>query len=177
MANPPTLASLANQIASLNQQVSALQAQVNSNAGAATSALSQISKLSSTSTTSSSTTSTGISWTEVNPATLLFTSTGASVSWTTLSFSNVPQGAVRVVLNGWGDLAQPNNNNVQLNFRKDSSSVTRIAMTSHSVSGNYSVTEAFTVEVPLSASNTIDYEIVNGYFTTLNVYLIEYVIG
>ena len=116
-------------------------------------------------------------WTEIAAVNILSAGT-AVAGWQTLSLSGyIPSTATRVMLTGYVSFARPDNSDNFLQFRRDSTGQTRYAAYSRSVSGTYTVESAFQIEVPISASKTVDYNIVpntTGSYTTLQVYLIEW---
>lgn len=112
------------------------------------------------------------SWTEVNPAVEILSS-GTAIGWTTLDLSSyIGPSVTRVLLNGYvRSDGSPDNDDQQLDFRANSSAVTRIASKVRGVSGSYSGEQAFAIEVPVS-SQSIQYQI-SANTTVLKVWLIE----
>jgi len=128
----------------------------------------------STATSSSSSSSTTGNWTEVNPYVTLISS-GAGVAWTTVSVSSyVPAGTTWVRLNGYGRNHVTDNQDAELQFRKNSSSVDRLAMKNRSVAGSYTGEAAFIIEVPLTESLSFDYQITTNGWSDFSMRLIEY---
>jgi hypothetical protein len=115
-------------------------------------------------------------WTEVNPPVLLVNLAGLSTTWTTISLAScVPSTATRVLLNVWGrNDGSPDNDDTEVDIRKNSTSITRIAVKNRGVNSSYSGEGACTIEVPLSSTGTIDYQVTPGKFGAGQILLLEY---
>ena len=113
-------------------------------------------------------------WKEVNPFVVLVAS-GAGAGWTTVNLSKyVPSGATRIVLNGYGSGDVTDNQDCELQVRKDANSIARLAMKYRSVAGAYLNNAAFFIEVPITVGMTFDYQITLNGFTTFALRLMEY---
>jgi len=159
----PTTAQLGLAVAQQNQQIQQLKASI---------AASTASTAKTSVATSSSSSPASGSWTEVNPVVEIL-SDGTAVGWTTIDLSSyIGANVTRVVLNGYCKTSgDPDDVERELDFRADSSSITRIACRIIGVDGSYSGEQAFYLECPVS-SQSIQYQI-NTALQKCYVWLIE----
>ncbi len=101
---------------------------------------------------------------------------GNATAWFTLPLQRyVPADAKWVLLSGYAYFSTPDNANVELDFRRDSADTSiRCACRYRSVNGSYSGNAAINIMVPISASCSIDYQVINGSFGVLIVNPVAY---
>lgn len=100
-------------------------------------------------------------WAEVNPyASVVSFPSGTTVPWTTVTLSGViPYGAVRVMLDCYCRNDVNNNDDAQLQIRRDSGSTVRLALINRGVVGIYSGEGANQVEIPITPGLTFQWQI------------------
>jgi hypothetical protein len=100
---------------------------------------------------------------------------GAAIAWSPQPLGTfLPSAAKWVLLTGYAYFSTPDNADVELDFRSGPSGGTIVACRFRSVLGNYSGESAINCWVPIGDDGSIQYTIVNGSFTTLQVSVAGY---
>jgi hypothetical protein len=166
---------LTTQVAQLQAEFRQLQGQVNNALSTAQAAQAGVNTLQTQAPANTPTYQ--MEWTRLAPAVSLVTLSSSSPgTWTTTSVAAyVPASAVAVLLNIWGrNDGSPNDDDTEVDLRTGSGLQTIIAIKGRGLSGTYSDEQAATVEIPLSATRTFDYQVTPGHFAAGAIIVLGY---